>query len=46
MEWLKYEDIDVPLKLFNFFEYVYATLSLYLKEPDRNIQHSRRFWTR
>ena len=41
MAWLKYGDIDILLKLFNFFEYVYAILSLYLKEPDRNIQLSR-----
>ena len=41
MALLKYGDINILLKLFNFFEYMYAILSLYLKEPDRNIRHSR-----
>ena len=41
MALLKYGDINILLKLFNFFEYMYAILSLYLKEPDRNIRLSR-----
>ena len=32
---------DVLLKLFNFFEYVYAILLMYLKDPDRKIRLSR-----